>query len=73
MNAQTNEKREEIKEEFYNFSEQNINQIANSDMKILLGDSNAKVGKEDIYIDIYKNDAFRNIQNFKCKKCNIST
>jgi len=40
---------EEVKEEFYNLLEQNINQIANSDIKILLGDINAKVGKEDIY------------------------
>ena len=49
VHAPTNEKTEEVKEEFYNLSEQNINQIANSDIKIILGDFNAKVGKEDVY------------------------
>jgi hypothetical protein len=32
---------EDIKEEFYNLLEQNINQIARSDIKIILGDFNA--------------------------------
>jgi len=41
------QKMEEVKE-FYNLLEQNINQIANSDFKILLGDFNVQVGKEDI-------------------------
>ena len=48
MNQQM-KKTEEIKEEFYNLLEQNINQIAMSDIKIILGDFNAKVGKESIY------------------------
>jgi len=48
VHAPTNEKMEEIKE-FYNLLEQNINQIASSDIKIMLGDSNAKIGKENIY------------------------
>jgi len=43
-----NEKTEEIKE-FYNLLEQNIKQIANSDIKIILGDFNAKVGKDNIH------------------------
>jgi hypothetical protein len=47
--APTNKKTEEIKEEFYNLLEQNMNQIAGSDIKIILGDFNAKVGKESIY------------------------
>ena len=47
--APTNEKTEEVKEELNNLLQQNINQIANSDIKIILGDFNAKVGKEDIY------------------------
>ena len=42
-------KMEEIKEELYNLLEQNINQIARSDIKIILGDFNAKVGKESLY------------------------
>ena len=42
-------KMEELKEEFYNLLEQNINEITRSDIKIILGDFIAKVGKESIY------------------------
>ena len=52
VHAPTNEKTEEVKEKFYNLSEQNVNQIANSYIKIILGDFNAKVGKEDIYTNL---------------------
>ena len=45
---QQTKKTEEVKKEFYNLLEQNINQIANSDIKIILGDFNAKVDKEVI-------------------------
>ena len=46
--APTNEKMEEIKE-FYTLLQQNINQIANSDIETMLGDFKAKVGKENIH------------------------
>ena len=36
VHAPTNEKTDQIKEEFYNLLQQNINQIANSDIKIIL-------------------------------------
>jgi len=49
VHAQTNKKMEEIKEEFYNLLQQNINQIARSDIKIILRDFNTKVGKASIY------------------------
>jgi hypothetical protein len=39
---------EKVMVEIYNLLQQNINQISNSDIKIILGDFNAKVGKEDI-------------------------
>jgi exonuclease III len=45
----TNKKTEEVKAELYNLLQQNINLIANSNIKIILGDFNAKVSKEDIY------------------------
>ena len=48
VHAPRNKKMEEVDEEIYNLLEQSINQIANSDIKIILGDFNAKVGKEDI-------------------------
>jgi len=38
VRATTNKKMEEIKEAFYNLLEQNINEIARSDIKIVLGD-----------------------------------
>ena len=41
-------KKGNIKEEFYNLLEQNINQTARSDIKIILGDFNAKVVKVSI-------------------------
>jgi len=46
--APTNEKTEEIKEELYSLLEENVNQVVRSDIKIILGDFNAKVGKESI-------------------------
>jgi hypothetical protein len=40
-------KTEEVRE-FYNLLEQNINQITSLDIKIIVGDFNAKVVKENI-------------------------
>ena len=45
VHARTNEKPEEIKEDFYNLLEQTISQIPSSDIQIILGDFNAKDGK----------------------------
>jgi len=43
--------------------EQNINQIARSDIKIILGDFNAKVGKESIYKHTIGNESLHNETN----------
>ena len=67
----------QIKEEFYNLLEQNINQIANSDIKIILGDFNAKVGKENIHKNTIGNGSLHNETNnngikmihFEVSKC----
>jgi exonuclease III len=61
--APRNEKMEEVKEEFHNLLEQNINQIANSDIKIILGDFNAKIGEEDIYKCTIGNECLHNETN----------
>jgi hypothetical protein len=61
--APINEKMGEVKAGFYNSLEQNINQIANSDIKIILGDFNAKVGKEDIYKLTTDNESLQNETN----------
>ena len=58
-----NEKMDEIKEEFHNLLEQNINQIANSDIKIIFGDFNAKAGKENIYIPTTGNESLHDETN----------
>ena len=63
VHAPTNKKLEELKEEFYNLLEQNINQMANSYIKIILGDFNAKVGKEDIYKPTTGNESLHNETN----------
>jgi exonuclease III len=57
VQAPANGKREEVKEEFYNLLEKNINQVANSVIKIILGDFNAKVGTEDIYKPTFGNES----------------
>ena len=59
----TNEKTEVVKEEFYNLLKQNINQIAYSDIEIILGDFNAKVDKEDIYKPTIGNESLHNETN----------
>ena len=63
IHAPNNEKTEEIKEEFYNLIQQNINQIANSYIKIILGDFNSKAGKEDIYKPTIGNESLHNETN----------
>jgi len=63
VHAPTKEKTEEVKEEFCNLLEQNINQIANSDVKIILGDFNVKFGKEDIYKPTIGNESLHNETN----------
>ena len=45
VHAPTNKKTREIKEDFWNLLEQTISQIPSSDIQIILGDFNAKVGK----------------------------
>ena len=65
VRAPTNAKPEEIKEEFYNLLEQSINQIPNSDIKIILGDFNAKAGKEDIYKSTIGSESLHNKTNSK--------
>jgi hypothetical protein len=47
MHQQTKNK-EEVNKEIYKLLELNINQIANSDIKIILQNFNANVGNEDI-------------------------
>jgi hypothetical protein len=63
VHTPTNEKKEEIKEEFYNLLEQNVNQIARSDIKIILVNFNAEVDKESIYKPTTGNESLHNETN----------
>ena len=63
VHAPTNEKKKEVKEKFYNLLEQNVNQIANSYIKIILGDFNEKVGKEHIHKPTTGNENLHNETN----------
>ena len=61
--APRNKKMGEVKAEFYNSLGQNINQIANSDIKIILGYFNAEIGKEDIHKPTTGNESLQNETN----------
>ena len=63
VHAPTNEITEQIKEEFYNLLKQNINQIARSDIKIIIGDFNAKAGRESTYKPTIGNGSLCNETN----------
>ena len=54
---------EEVKEEFYHLLQQNINQIANSDIKIILEDFNVKGGKEGTYEPTTGNESLHKENN----------
>lgn len=49
IHAPTEEKKEEEKEMFYEELERVVNIIPKNNIKMVIGDANAKVGKEDIY------------------------
>jgi hypothetical protein len=60
-NKQTNKQTKKEIKEFCNLLEQNINhinQIARSYIKIMLGDVNAKVGKENMYKPTIGNESY---------------
>ena len=63
VHAPTNDKTKQIKEEFYNLLEQNV--IERLDIKIILGDFNAKVGTESIYKPTIGNGSSHNETNNK--------
>ena len=49
VHAPKNDKSEEVKNEFYDNLEQVVDKLNNYEIKILLGDCNAKIGKEPIF------------------------
>lgn len=49
LHAPTEEKEEDIKDEFYEQLSKEYEKLPKYDVKIILGDANAKIGKEEIY------------------------
>lgn len=50
--APTEEKDEETKDEFYEILEEMVQKIPKTDLKLVIGDMNAKVGREEIYREV---------------------
>jgi hypothetical protein len=63
MHAPTEDKDDHIKDSFYEELEQVFNQFPRYHMKILLGDLNAKVGREDIFKPIIRNESLHEASN----------
>lgn len=61
--APTEEKEDDIKDTFYSKLEDTINNIPRYDMKIILGDANAKVGKESIWRSITGKESLHDVSN----------
>jgi Reverse transcriptase (RNA-dependent DNA polymerase) len=52
IHAPTEEKEDEIKDEFYEQLEEIFDRIPNNNIKLIMGDANAKVGNEEIFKSI---------------------
>jgi exonuclease III len=63
IHAQTEDKTEDVKDNFYEELECVFDKLPKYHMKILLGDVNAKVGKEDILKPTIENESLREISN----------
>jgi len=63
VHAPTEEKTDEEKEKFYEDLQIVHNKIPKHDLVIILGDLNAKIGKEDIYQDVAGKHTLHEISN----------
>jgi hypothetical protein len=63
MHAPTEDKDEDIKDSFYEELEEIFDQFPRYNTKILLGDLNAKVGREDIFKPIIGNESLHEASN----------
>jgi hypothetical protein len=63
VHAPTEDKDDDIKDSFYDELEQIFDQFPRYHMKILLGDFNAKVGREDIFKPIIGNESLHEASN----------
>jgi hypothetical protein len=63
LHAPTEDKIDDIKDRFYEEPEQVFDKFPKYHMQILLGDFNAKVGREDIFKPTIWNDSLHDISN----------
>jgi endonuclease/exonuclease/phosphatase family metal-dependent hydrolase len=63
VQAPTQDKSDDVKERFYEELEQVFDKFPKYHMKILLGDFNAKVGREDIFKPTIGNESLHEISN----------
>jgi exonuclease III len=63
IHATTEDKIDDIKDRFYEELEHVFDKFPKYHRKILLGDFNAKLGREDILKPIYVNESFNEISN----------
>ena len=61
--APTNVAQEQEKDNFYEEVEQAMNTVPQHDIKILLGDFNAQVGKEEVYRSVIGKQSFHDVSN----------
>jgi endonuclease/exonuclease/phosphatase family metal-dependent hydrolase len=65
VHAPTEDKDDDIKDSFYEELEEVFHQFRRYHMKMLLGDFNAKVGREDIFKPIIDNESLHEASNDK--------
>jgi exonuclease III len=63
IHAQTEDKTDDVKDSFYKELERVFDKFPKYHKKILLGDFNAKVGREDIFKPTTGNESLRKISN----------
>jgi exonuclease III len=63
VHAPTEDKDDDIKDSFYEELEKVLNQFSRYHMKLLLGDFNAKVGREDIFKPTIGNYSLHEVSN----------
>jgi hypothetical protein len=63
VHAPTEDKTEDVKDSFCEESERVFDKFPKYHMKILLGDSNAKIGREDIFKPTIGNESLHEISN----------
>jgi exonuclease III len=74
VHTPTEDKIDDVKDSFYDELEQVFDKFPKYHMKILLGDYNTKVGREDIFIPTIGNESLHEISNdngVKVVNCHI--